>query len=153
MNPVTNKRLKTFNSSTFVISKYEWFSVKYTFPGYPYPESRSQNKTAVALSQKKLQFVGLTVWNTCSETTLTGESRFHISTPLGIWAWVPWGGKQTGSPLDQWDMVRMKWDCWLSTYQRIIGQDGVTPVIRFCQYFYASFLYMGEPKRKWCSVL
>jgi hypothetical protein len=53
--------------------------------------------------------------DTCSETTLTGESRFHISTPLGIWTWVPCDGKQTGSPLDQWDMVRMKWDCRLCT--------------------------------------
>ncbi len=51
----------------------------------------------------------------CSETTLTGESRFHISTPLGIWTWVPCDRKQIGSPLDQWDMVRMKWDCRLST--------------------------------------
>ncbi len=51
----------------------------------------------------------------CSETTLTGESQFHISTPLGLWTWVPCGGKQMGSPLDQWDMVRMKWDCRLST--------------------------------------
>ncbi len=32
----------------------------------------------------------------CSETTLTGESRFHITTPLGIWTWVPCDGKQTG---------------------------------------------------------
>ncbi len=51
----------------------------------------------------------------CSETTITGESRFHISTPLGIWTWVPCDGKQIGSPLDQWDMVTMKWDCRLST--------------------------------------
>ncbi len=51
----------------------------------------------------------------CSETTLAGESRFHISTPLGIWTRVPCDGKQTGSPLDQCDMVRMKWDCRLST--------------------------------------
>ncbi len=43
----------------------------------------------------------------CSDTTLTGESRFHISTPLGIWTWVPCDRKQTGSPLNQWDMVRM----------------------------------------------
>ncbi len=46
---------------------------------------------------------------------LTGESRFHRSTPQWIWTWVPCDGKQTGSPLDQWDMVRMKWDCRLST--------------------------------------
>ncbi len=51
----------------------------------------------------------------CSETTLTGESRFQIRTPQGIWTWVSCDGKQTGSPLDQWDMVRMKWDCRLST--------------------------------------
>ncbi len=51
----------------------------------------------------------------CSETTLTGKSRFHISTSQGIWTWVPYDGKQTGSPLDQWDMVRMEWDYRLST--------------------------------------
>ncbi len=51
----------------------------------------------------------------CSETWLTGESRFHISTPQGIWTQVPCDGKQRVSPLDQWDMVRMKWDCRLST--------------------------------------
>ncbi len=51
----------------------------------------------------------------CSETSLTGESHFHISTPKGIWTWVPCGRKQTGSPLDQWDMVRIMWDCRLST--------------------------------------
>jgi hypothetical protein len=39
---------------------------------------------------------------------LTGESQFHISTPLGIWTRVPCDGKQTGSPLDQWYMVRKK---------------------------------------------
>ncbi len=53
--------------------------------------------------------------SSCSETTLTGESRFHISTPQGIWTWVPCDGKLTDSPLDQWDMVRMEWDCRLST--------------------------------------
>jgi hypothetical protein len=47
----------------------------------------------------------------CSETMLTGESRFHISTPLGIEP----RSQQTGSPLDQWDMVWMQWDCRLST--------------------------------------
>ncbi len=54
-------------------------------------------------------------WSQFSETTLNGESRFHISTPRGDLNWVPYDGKQTGSPLDQWDMVRMKWDCRLST--------------------------------------
>ncbi len=33
---------------------------------------------------------------TCSETTLTGESWFHTSIPLGIWTWVPCDRKQTG---------------------------------------------------------
>ncbi len=51
----------------------------------------------------------------CSKTTLTGESRFHRSIPQGIWTQVPCDGKQTGSLMDQWDMVRMKWDCRLST--------------------------------------
>ncbi len=52
----------------------------------------------------------------CSETSLTEESRFHINTPLGIEPRVPHDRKQTGSPLDQWDMVWMQWDCRLSTY-------------------------------------
>jgi hypothetical protein len=30
----------------------------------------------------------------CSKTSLTGESRFHISTPLGIWTWVPYDGNK-----------------------------------------------------------
>jgi hypothetical protein len=45
---------------------------------------------------------------------LTGESGF-TSYPQGIWTRVPCDGKQTGSSLDQWDIVRMKWDCRLST--------------------------------------
>ncbi len=53
----------------------------------------------------------------CRETTLTGESRFHISSPKGIWTWFPCDGKQTGCPLDQWDMVRMKWDCRLCSWR------------------------------------
>jgi hypothetical protein len=51
----------------------------------------------------------------CSKTALTGESRFHISTPQGIWTQVPCDRKQRVSPLHQWDMVRMKGDCRLST--------------------------------------
>ncbi len=54
-------------------------------------------------------------WLYCSETTLTGESRFHTSTPQGIWTRVPCDRKQMGSPLDLWDMVRKKWDCRLSS--------------------------------------
>jgi hypothetical protein len=46
---------------------------------------------------------------------LTGKYRFHISTPQGIWTQVPCDRKQTDSPLDQWDMGRMKWDCRLFT--------------------------------------
>jgi hypothetical protein len=51
----------------------------------------------------------------CSKTTLTGESRVHISTPQGIWTQVPCDRKQRVSPLDQWNMVKMEWDCRLST--------------------------------------
>jgi hypothetical protein len=60
-----------------------------------------------------MYFWWITRW--CSETTLTGESRFHISTPQGIWIRVPCDGKLTGSPLDQWGLVRIKWGCRLST--------------------------------------
>ncbi len=41
----------------------------------------------------------------CSATTLTGEFRFHISTPPGDWTQVPQDGRQTGRPLDQWNCV------------------------------------------------
>jgi hypothetical protein len=47
----------------------------------------------------------------CSETTLTGESRFHISTPRGFEPVT----LVAGSKQDQWDMVRIMWDCRLST--------------------------------------
>ncbi len=50
----------------------------------------------------------------CSETTLTGESRFHISTLLGIEP----GSFMTGSKgLTHWtsETVWMQWDCRLST--------------------------------------
>ncbi len=62
----------------------------------------------------------------CSETT--GESWFQISTSLGNWTWVPCDWKQRVSPLDQWDMVRMKWDCRLSTvscrlYKKIANKE------------------------------
>ncbi len=52
---------------------------------------------------------------TCSETTQTRESQFHISTPLGNKTRVPHDGKQMGSPLDQWDMVSKQWNCRLCT--------------------------------------
>ncbi len=39
----------------------------------------------------------------CSETTLTGESRFQISTPLGIEPGSLMTGSKTGGPLDQWN--------------------------------------------------
>ncbi len=69
----------------------------------------------------------------CSETMLTGESRFHISTPLRIWTQVPHDRQQTASPLDQWDMVRMKWDCRLSTKR--YRQNATNNVCRFSHYF------------------
>jgi hypothetical protein len=36
----------------------------------------------------------------CSETTLTGESRFHLSTPLGIEPRSLMTGSETGGPLE-----------------------------------------------------
>jgi hypothetical protein len=56
----------------------------------------------------------------CSETTLTGESRFHISTPQGIEHVTLVVGSKQVSPLDQWDMVRIMWDCRLSTVPSIL---------------------------------
>jgi hypothetical protein len=52
----------------------------------------------------------------CSRTSLTGESRFHISPPRGFEPVTLVAGSKQVSPLDQWDMVRIMWDCRLSTY-------------------------------------
>ncbi len=51
----------------------------------------------------------------CGEATLTGESRFHISPPRGFEPVTLVAGSKQVSPLDQWDMVRIMWDCRLST--------------------------------------
>ncbi len=40
-----------------------------------------------------------------SETKRTGESRFHLSTPLGIEPGALMNRKQRADPLDQWDCV------------------------------------------------
>jgi hypothetical protein len=74
--------------------------------------SLSKLSTCVGLLQQGRYHASVSA---CSETTLIGESWLHISTPQGIWTRVPCDGKQMGSLLDQWDMVRMKWDCRLST--------------------------------------
>ncbi len=70
----------------------------------------------------------------CSETTLTGESLFPISTPPRDWTRVLHDGKQMGEPLDQWNSVWMQWDCRLST--------GLPPSSRVCG---------CEAQRKTCS--
>ncbi len=51
----------------------------------------------------------------CSETSLTGESQFHISSPKGFEPVTLVAGSNQVSPLDQWDMMRIMWDCRLST--------------------------------------
>ncbi len=53
--------------------------------------------------------------------SFTGKSWFHIRTPLGIWTRVPCDRKQSGGPLDQWDMVNMQWDYRLSTRPPILN--------------------------------
>jgi hypothetical protein len=57
------------------------------------------------------------------QTTLTGESRFHINTPPGVWTWVPHIGKQTVGPLGQWNCVWMQWDCRLLTMCSLLWSD------------------------------
>ncbi len=50
-----------------------------------------------------------------SETTLTGESRFHISPPRGFEPVTIVAESKQVTPLYQWDMVRIMWECRLST--------------------------------------
>ncbi len=45
----------------------------------------------------------------------TGESQFHISPPRGFEPVTLVAGSKQISSLDQWDMVRIMWDCRLST--------------------------------------
>ncbi len=68
----------------------------------------------------------------CSKTTLTGKILVSHKYPP-----VPRDGKQTGSPLDQWDMVRMKWDCRLSS--------GLSPSSQLCQLW----SWKGDLQRAW----
>jgi hypothetical protein len=42
------------------------------------------------------------------------ENPVSLKYPPGDWTRVPHDGKQMGSPLDQWEMVWMQWDCRLS---------------------------------------
>jgi hypothetical protein len=64
---------------------------------------------------RKQALGGGQIWEMCSETSLTGESRFHISPPRGFEPVTLVAGSKQVSPLDQWDMVRIMWDCRLST--------------------------------------
>jgi hypothetical protein len=102
-------------------SRGPWRSLKTCFKRQKYELAHCKGlwKSIITRRSFRLYWVNIEysslVRGYCGETTLTGESRFHISTPQGIWTWVPCGRKLTGSPLDQWDMVRMKWDCRLFT--------------------------------------
>jgi hypothetical protein len=49
-----------------------------------------------SLERSCQQYIDAKKANVYSETMLTGESRFQISTPQGIWTCDPCGGKQTG---------------------------------------------------------
>ncbi len=73
----------------------------------------------------------------CSETTLTGESRFHISPPRGFEPVTLVAGSKQVSPLDQWDMVRIMWDCRLFT--------GLPPSSRLCRLWSQK----GDLQRAW----
>ncbi len=77
----------------------------------------------------------------CSETMLTGESRFHISTPQGIWTQVPYDGKQRVSPLDQWDIVRMKWDCRISITLSFLSVERIGLYLKYFQKMASSSIW------------
>ncbi len=90
-----------------------------------------------------LTFFGPLLHLYCSETTLAGESRFHISTPQGIWNQVPCVRKLTGSPLDQWDMVRMKWD-----YRLYIHNMQLYPITNWSNNQRCGFTVIMCPEKK-----
>jgi hypothetical protein len=52
-----------------------------------------------------LQYHPTTLFNCLQRSYICS---FHLS-EVWIWTRLPHDGKQTGSPLDQWDMVRMQW--------------------------------------------
>ncbi len=69
---------------------------------------------AICIFKGKLELALLQ--NSCNETMLTGKSQLHVSTPHGIWTWVPCDGKQTS-----------RWDCRHSTlryFLRICSAEG-----------------------------
>ncbi len=68
----------------------------------------------VSMDILKRKWFDILEW-VCSETTLTGESRFHISPPRGFKPVTLVAGSKQVSSLDQWDMVRIIRDCRLST--------------------------------------
>ncbi len=77
------------------------------------------------------------IWLTLSETTLTGKSWFHISPPRGFEPGSLVMGSKQVNPLDLWDMVRIMWDCRLST--------GLPPSSRLCRLWNQK----GDLQRAW----
>jgi hypothetical protein len=66
----------------------------------------------------------LIIYIYCIESTLTGEFRFNINTPLGWWTQVHCDRKQTCSLLDQWDMVWISEIAGSSQYIYWVGGGG-----------------------------
>jgi hypothetical protein len=84
----------------------------------------SQNCFLTFWTLSTASFASLHIVSNCSETTLTGESRFQISIPLGnehgsLMTWSKW--------VDHWTSgtVWMQWDCRLYT--------GLPPSSRRCR--------------------
>ncbi len=82
-----------------------------TFPQVSWTRHKPRNPSLHCFSDQVKVCIGIY----CSKTTLTGESRFHISPPRGFEPVILVAGSKQVSPLDQWDMVRIMWDCRLST--------------------------------------
>ncbi len=70
---------------------------------------------------------GMEINIACSETTPTGESRYHTSPHRGFEPVILVAGSKQVSPLDQWVMVRIVWDCRLS-----ICETGILLLALFC---------------------
>ncbi len=79
----------------------------------------------------------ITSGHQCSETMLTGESRFHISTPPGNGP----GSLMTG----RWNCVWMQWDCRLTTFLYLF-RDGCCGLMTFTVAF---FLFAFDFPVRW----
>ncbi len=108
-------------SGIFFFSQQTYLTNKFILFNKLYQESNFFKRIIQHNCFNRILKIILAIYNVYQDIA---NRRIPVSrkSPQGIWTWVPYDGKHTGSPLDQWDILRMKWDCRHST--------GLPPSIR-----------------------